>query len=196
MTLRAHIGVTGAFFSDSVYHVYLWNDVWEGYKYHSSKKRLISIFSHWLIMERSQTLPDLRSLISKFRDKHFEHTVTLINRWKFQGDRSVGVAMTRIATFFWGEVFWRDLVTWPWELWVWNLHMCKKKMHEQVCQKRRRGVVRYLRKTAGEVFTPSPPGPARAGGGAIFYSFLMRANFCHWFASRARAEKMQYEVCS
>ena len=121
-------------------------------------------------MERSQNWPDHRSLISKFRDKHFRHTVTLINRWKFQGDRSVGVAMTRIATFFWGEVFWRDLVTWPWELWVWNLHMCKKRCMNRCAKNGGAEFWDICEKPQGRCSLPPPPA-RRGGGGAIFYFF-------------------------
>ena len=66
------------------------------------------VFPHWLIMERSRNWPDLRSPISKFGDKHFIDTVTDINRWQFQGDRSFGVAMMSIQTFFlrWGNLAW------------------------------------------------------------------------------------------
>ena len=66
-----------------------------------------SIFSHWLIMERPQSWPDLRSPISKFWDIHSINTVSYSNRWKFQGNRSVGVALTNIQTL-WGEVTWLD----------------------------------------------------------------------------------------
>ena len=69
------------------------------------QKRRLSYFSHGLIMERSKNWPDLRSPISKFRDLRFIDTGTFINRWKFQGDRSFGVAMRNIQSFFfWGEV--------------------------------------------------------------------------------------------
>ena len=54
-----------------------------------------SIFSHWLIMERSQNWFDFRSPISKCWDKHFIDTC---------------------------EVTWRDLVTWPCVTLVWNFH--------------------------------------------------------------------------
>ena len=44
--------------------------------------------------------PDPRSQISKFWDIHFIETVTCINRWQFQGNDSVGVALTSIQTFY------------------------------------------------------------------------------------------------
>ena len=43
------------------------------------QKRRLSFFSHWLIMERSQNWPDLRSPISKFRD--FIDTGTFHRYW-------------------------------------------------------------------------------------------------------------------
>ena len=61
----------------------------------------------------SQNWPDIRSPISKFRDKHCIDTVTDSNGWKFQGDQSFGVAMTNIPTF--SEVRSID-VTWRPEL--------------------------------------------------------------------------------
>ena len=63
------------------------------------QKRLLSFVSHWLLMERSQSWPDLWSLISKFRDICFIGTVTDINRCKCQGDRSFGVVLMSIQTF-------------------------------------------------------------------------------------------------
>ena len=71
------------------------------------QKRRLSFFSHWLIMERSQNWPDLRSPIWKFRDIRFIDTGTDINRWKFQSDRSFGVGMTNIQSFLrWGHLTW------------------------------------------------------------------------------------------
>ena len=75
------------------------------------QNRRISIFSHWLIMVRSQNWPDLRSSISKFWDIHFVHANALSNRWKFQSDRSLGVAMADIETFY--EVRSLQVTWWP-----------------------------------------------------------------------------------
>ena len=59
--------------------------------------------------------------VTQFREIHFMDTGTDINRWKFQGDRAFGVAMTSIHLRFGsGEVTWRDLVAWPWVTWVWK----------------------------------------------------------------------------
>ena len=95
------------------------------------------------IMERSQNWPDHGSPISKFRDKHFIHTGRNINRWKFQGDRAFGVAMTIIQTF--SDV--RSLLDVTW----WHDHewpgseiftKCVEKMYEQLNK-----TFSYLRKT-------------------------------------------------
>ena len=75
------------------------------------QKRRLSFFSPWLIMERSQNWPDIRSPISKFRYVCFIDTGADINRWKFQGNRSVGVALTSIQTFY--EVRSLDVTWWP-----------------------------------------------------------------------------------
>ena len=83
-------------------------------------KRCLSIFSHWLVMERSQNWHDRRSPIAKFRDINTFHGY----RWKFQGDRSFGIAMTSIQTF--SDVKSLDVI-WPWVTWIWNFHnMCGK----------------------------------------------------------------------
>ena len=104
------------------------------------QKRRLSFFSHWLIliMERSQIWPDLRSLISKFWDIHFIDTVTCSNRWKFQGNRSVGVAWTNIQTFY--EVRSLDVTWWPDLAWPGSeiFTTCAEQMYDKVCQKRRR----------------------------------------------------------
>ena len=78
------------------------------------QNRRLSFLSHCLVIKRSQNWPDLSSPISKFWDIHLIDTVTLINRWKFQGNHSVGEAWQLFKHFFWGEVIWHDPVTWPW----------------------------------------------------------------------------------
>ena len=93
------------------------------------KKRRLSIFSRWLIMERSQNWPERRSPISEFWYINLIDAVTRINCWKFQGNRSVDVAMMRIHTFY--EVRSLDVlwwvVTWSWVTFVWNFHItCEK----------------------------------------------------------------------
>ena len=63
------------------------------------QKTRLSFFSHWLIMERLQSWPNLGSRISKFRDMHAIDNGMNINRRKFQGGQAFGVAMTSIQTF-------------------------------------------------------------------------------------------------
>ena len=98
------------------------------------QKRRLSIFSHRLIKERSQYRPGLGSPILKFWDIHFTDSLARINHGKFQGNRSIGEAMTSIQTFLWGEVTWRDLVTWPCVTWVWNFHnICGNDVWMHLC---------------------------------------------------------------
>ena len=140
------------------------------------QKRRISIFSHWLIMGRSQNWPDLRSSISKFWDIHFVHAIALSNRWKFQSDRSLGVAMTDIETFY--EVRSLQVTWWPDLEWPWSeiFTTCVELMYDKVYQKRRRSAppfLRYSRKTTGGggcSNTPRPP----AGRGLTLEPFFGR----------------------
>ena len=123
------------------------------------QKRRLSIFSNWLVMVRSQNRPDFRSQISKFRNIHFIHTIALSNLWKFQSDRSLGVAMADIETFY--EVRSLEVTWWPDLEWPWSeiITTYVKLMYDKVCQKRWRSeplFLRYPRKTAG-VGQPPPP---------------------------------------
>ena len=107
------------------------------------QKRRLSFFSHWLIywlIERSQNWPDLRSPISKFRDTSFIDTGTNINRWKFQGNRSGGVALPNIQTFY--EVRSLDVTWWPDLAWPGSeiSTTYAEKTYDKVCQKRRRAL--------------------------------------------------------
>ena len=77
------------------------------------QKRRQQIFSHWLIMKKMQNWPDLRSSIWKFRRINFIHAATHINLYNFQGDRSVGVAMTSIL---FSDLRSLDVTWWP-DLW-------------------------------------------------------------------------------
>ena len=134
------------------------------------QKRRLSLFSLWIItsclMKRSQNWSDLRSPISKFRDKTFIDTVTDINFWKLQGDRSFGGAMRNIQTFFWCEVTWRDLVTWPWVTWIWKLNkVCGKDVRRGVSKnggRKRRCFWNICEKPVRGVHVQTPP-PARRG---------------------------------
>ena len=128
------------------------------------QNRRLSFFSHWLIMERSQNWPDLRSPISKFRDIYFIDTGTDINCWKFQGDLSFGVAMTNIQSF--SEVRSLDVTWWPDFEWPGFevFKKCAEKMYEQLCQKRVRSAPpfsSYLRKKKPEGGCSNTPGLAR-----------------------------------
>ena len=124
------------------------------------KKRHLSLFSHWLIIERSQNWPDLGSLISKLRDTHFIGAGIDINFSKFQGDRAFGVARTSIQTF--SEVRSRPDLERPRS----ETFTCAEKMYEQVCQKRWRGAPLFFYISAknlkGGVQTPPLP-QARRG---------------------------------
>ena len=98
------------------------NPMFECLEWVSSKTDAFQ-FSPIDLMGRSQNWPDLRSPISKFFDIHFIDTVACSNRWGFQGNRSVGVALTNIQTFFmrWGHL------TWPGDLTLRDL--CLKFSH-------------------------------------------------------------------
>ena len=131
------------------------------------RKRRLSFFSHWLIMERSQNWPDLRSPISKFRDKRFIDTGTDINRWKLLGDRSFRVAMTNIQSF--SEVRSLDVTWWSDHEWRRNFHkVCGKDVWTPFFS--------YQRKTwggGGGVQTPSRPD----AGYRKFTKWLFEVNF-------------------
>ena len=86
-------------FSGSGCQAYLYLYVWECFEWPVVQKKRLLILSHWFIMGRLQNWHDLKSHISKFRDIHFIDIVTCIKLGKFQGDCSVGIAMTNIQTF-------------------------------------------------------------------------------------------------
>ena len=124
-------------------------------------------------MERSQNWPDLRSPISKFWDIHFIDSLACSNRWKFQGNRSIGVALRKIQTVY--EVRSLDVTWWPDLAWPGSeiCTTCAEKMYDKVCQKRRRCAppfLSYSRKTSwGGVQTPPP-----AGRGLTAYISLVK----------------------
>ena len=102
----------------------------------------------------------------------FHRWGTDINRWKFQGDRLFGVAMTNIQTF--SEVRSLDVTWWPDHEWPGSeiFTKCAEKMYKQLCQKRRRSVPpfsSYLQKPEG-VF--NPPGPARVKHSRLGFSMI------------------------
>ena len=88
-------------------------------------------------MERSQNWPDLRSPISKskFWDKHFIDTLACSNRWKFQGNRLIGVALRNIQTFY--EMRSLDVTWWPDLRWPGSKIFREggERMPGKVCQK-------------------------------------------------------------
>ena len=108
------------------------------------QNKRFSISSHWLIMKRSQNWPDLTSPISKFGDIHFIDTITSINRWKYQGNRLVGVALTSIQTFY--EVRSLDVACWHNLAWPGSETFTTyvEKMHDKVCQKRRHCATQFF----------------------------------------------------
>ena len=111
MTLESWGGVTGSNFSIQGVNSTC-NPMFGSVKNGFGPKQALSIFSHWLKMERSQNWPDLRSPISKLWDIHFIDTVACNICWKFQGDSSVGVALTNIKTFMgWGRLTWHGDLT-------------------------------------------------------------------------------------
>ena len=75
------------------------------------QKRCPSVFSYWLVVDRSSSWTDLMSPISKFRDIHFIDPARDIICWKFEGDLSFGVAMTSVQ--FFSEVRSLDVTWWP-----------------------------------------------------------------------------------
>ena len=89
--------------------------------------------------------------------------IALINRSKFQGDRSVNVAMTSILIFFWGEVTLRDL---PGDLTLRGMGLKLSQYVRETCINRcgedgfalrcRFFFTQYLRKTQD---TSNPPTP-------------------------------------
>ena len=136
----------------------------ECFEWVSSKRSAFQFSPNWLIMERSQAWPDLGSPILKSRDKKFIDSLTDINLVKFQGDRSLGVAMAIVRTF--SEARTLDITWWPELEWPGSeiFTTCAEKMYEQLCQKRRRSAppfFSYRRKTWRGVFKHPSPGPAR-----------------------------------
>ena len=116
---------------------YLWLDVWV-LRMAFVQKRRISIFPVLTYTGEVAKLacPSVTEIkIPWCRYIHFIDSVIHINRWKAQGDLSIGrYSYHENSNFFWSEVIWRDLVTSPWATWVWNFQnmwwkniwMCKK----------------------------------------------------------------------
>ena len=98
----------------------------------------------------------------------YTYWYTDINCWKFQGDRSFGVALTSIQTF--SEVRSLDVTWWPDLEWPESeiFTTCAEKMYEQTYQKR--PLLRYSRKTWRGV-----PPQAQRGLKLAIIGFLSRA---------------------
>ena len=129
-------------------------------------------------MERSQKWPDLRSPISKFWDIHFIDTVACSNRWKFQGNRSVGVALTKIQTFY--EMTSLDVTWWPNLAWPGSeiFTICVEMMYDKVCQKRWRCAPPFLdnmEKTGGGGLN-NPPSRAKVNDQILYFSWKFTFN--------------------
>ena len=110
------------------------------------QKRCLSSLSYWLIVERVQNLPDLRSPISKFWDVHFiiQLLISIVESFR-PIVCTVSIDMTNILTFF---LRW-DHFTWPGDLTLSDLglkcsHVSKTYTYGQVCQKRRHSAVPIL----------------------------------------------------
>ena len=90
----------------------------------------------------------------------FIDTVTRINHWKFQGDRSVGVAMTSIQPL--SEVMSLDVTWWPDLEWPWSdiFTTYAEKMYEQVCPKQRHSAPSFFKISAKTTTGSKHPGPA------------------------------------
>ena len=97
------------------------------------------------------------SPISKFGDIFFIDTVTCINHWKFQGNHSVGVALTSIQSLY--EVRSLDVTRRPDLVWPGSESFTTyaEKMYDKVCQKRLRCGPLFsgnLKKTEGVLNNP------------------------------------------
>ena len=141
-------------------------------------------------MERSQNWPDLRSPISKFWDIRFIDNLACSNLWKFQGNRSVGVALRNIQTFY--EVRSLDVTWWPDLAWSGSeiFTTCAEMIYDKVCQKQRRYVPPFLsysqKKTSWGVFKHPP-----AGRGLSY----RRSGTCHMTTCLARVPPRKSLFC-
>ena len=92
------------------------------------QKRRLSFFSHWLIIREVAKLTwplvtDIKILIYTFYRYGYEYQSLKLSRrsviWCSYDEHS--------KFFFWSEVTWRDLMTWPWVTWVRNFYkVCGK----------------------------------------------------------------------
>ena len=120
------------------------------------------IFSHWLIVERSQNWPDLGSSISEFRETHF---YILLRYQSLKVLRWSGIRCSYDERSNFSEMMSLDVTWWPdLEYPGSEIFTCVEQMYEEVYQKQRHFVLpffRYLRKTLRGVFKHLPP--ARRG---------------------------------
>ena len=125
----------------------------------------ISIFLHWLIMERSSNWPDLRSLIFKnpiYTSCRYVATSSVIQYQKFESIRLKIVGLVRVKTFW--EVRPQDSIWWPDLSWprVNIFTKVAKRWWLRYVMIRRRYASTFsaiLRKPERGVWTPPPPPP-------------------------------------
>ena len=123
------------------------------------QNRRLSIFSHWIIIERPQNWPDLRSPISKFRDTRligFYTRFYRIHEIHCYSHQSLKVSRQSCGRCSHDEH--SNLFLTPWETWVWNFHsMCGKDARTGVLKT----AARSCEKPPGGGGVQTPPGPAR-----------------------------------
>ena len=145
-------------------------------------------------MGRSQKWPDLRSPISKIRDKRFVGTGDLIIFRKFQNFPWNIVAVARLESYF--VVGSLDLTWWPDLTWHWVEIFTKVaekmggKVGENPAALRAAVFFRYPRKTwGGRSNAPPPP----AGRGLMCKT---NSSFCFWVLEEVpEAVRLKYLHC-
>ena len=90
------------------------------------QKRRLSFFSHWLPNREvaKLTWPWVFINIPRYTFYRYWYGYQSLNvsRWSV-----IRCSSDEHSNLFWGEVTWRDLVTWPWVTWVRNFHkVCGK----------------------------------------------------------------------
>ena len=130
------------------------------------QKRRFSVFSGWLIMERTQYWPDLRSPDMKILRRTFYRHCYLYHSLKVSRQSFSRCRFDEHSNFLWGEVTGRDLVTWPCLILVWNFHNICGKIHDKVCQKQRLCAPPFsgnLKKNGEGRLSKAPPPPSGRG---------------------------------
>ena len=87
------------------------------------QNRRFSIFLNWLGHKK---WPELRPPISKFLDMHLIHCY-LYQSLKLSRQSFSRCSFEEHSNFVWGEVTWRNLVTWPCVTWVLNFNNMRGK---------------------------------------------------------------------